>query len=206
MAPHAVHSREDFTMSDERIVDLHEFTTRQMRDVMGRFCTGVTIIAAVVDGVPQGFAAQSFVALSLEPPQILICPMKTSRSWAKIEPAGSFCVSILAEDQEDVSSNFGGKAEDKFANIDWEPNLHGNPRISGAVGYVDCTISHVIDGGDHWIIVARVDGLGEPVDDQRPLLFYRGAYLEIEPGVIEPEPEHESLENFLTALDRDAWY
>lgn len=193
-------------MADERIVDMHDFTSRQLRDVFGRFCTGVAVIASTVDDVPAGFVIQSFVALSLEPPQILICPMKTSRSWAKIEPAGTFCVSILAEDQEDVSGTFGGKSEDKFAGIDWEPNIHGNPRIPGAVGYVDCTISQVVDGGDHWIVIARVDGLGEPVDDQRPLLFYRGAYLEIESGVVEPEPEHEGVDAFLTAHDyRDVW-
>lgn len=192
-------------MADERIVDLQEFSTRQMRDVMGRFCTGVTIVAGMVDGEPQGFAAQSFVALSLEPPLIVICPGKTSRSWAKIEPTGTFSISILAEDQEHVSSTFGGKIDDKFSHVEWEPNMHGNPRIKGAAGYVDCRIEQILEGGDHWIVVAKVEGLGEPQDDQRPLLFYRGAYLEIEPGVVTPEPEHEQLDNFLTAWDPDLW-
>lgn len=193
-------------MTEERTVDMVDFTSRQLRDVLGRFCTGVTIIAGMNDGTPVGFAAQSFTALSLDPPLILVCPMKTSYSWGRIADGdGHFCVSILAEEQESVSSTFGGKVKDKFADIDWEPNAWGAPRIKGALGYLDCTISQIHDGGDHWIVVARVDTIGEPTDEQRPLLFYRGAYLEIEQGVVDPEPEHGDLANFLTAHYQDTW-
>ena len=70
---------------------------RRFRNVLGQFCTGVTIITTVDDGAPVGFACQSFAALSLEPPLVLFCPTKASRSWAAIERSGRFCVNVLAE-------------------------------------------------------------------------------------------------------------
>jgi 3-hydroxy-9,10-secoandrosta-1,3,5(10)-triene-9,17-dione monooxygenase reductase component len=44
------------------------------RQVLGHFCTGVTVITAVGDPGPAGFACQAFAALSLEPPLVLFCP------------------------------------------------------------------------------------------------------------------------------------
>jgi len=40
---------------------------RAFRQVLGQFCTGITIITTVHDDVPVGFACQSFAALSLDP-------------------------------------------------------------------------------------------------------------------------------------------
>ena len=79
---------------------------RAFRQVLGQFCTGITIITTVHDEVPIGFACQSFAALSLEPPLVLFCPTKVSRSWKAIEASGRFCVNVLREKQKDVSARF----------------------------------------------------------------------------------------------------
>ncbi|MDV3208931.1 MAG: flavin reductase family protein, partial [Rhodococcus ruber] len=71
---------------------------RTFRTVLGQFCTGVTIITTVDAGEPVGFACQSFAALSLDPPLVLFCPTKMSRSWTAIERSGRFCVNVLAEE------------------------------------------------------------------------------------------------------------
>ena len=55
---------------------------RTFRHVLGQFCTGITIITTLDGDVPIGFACQSFAALSLEPPLVLFCPTKMSRSLA----------------------------------------------------------------------------------------------------------------------------
>lgn len=68
---------------------------RTFRSVLGQFCTGITVITTVHDDVPVGFACQSFAALSLEPPLVLFCPTKVSRSWQAIEASGRFCVNVL---------------------------------------------------------------------------------------------------------------
>jgi 3-hydroxy-9,10-secoandrosta-1,3,5(10)-triene-9,17-dione monooxygenase reductase component len=149
------------------------------RRALGHFCTGVTVVAAIAEGEPVGFACQSFAALSLDPPLVLFCPAKTARTWPLIEASGSFCVSILAHHQSDVSATFGRAGEDKFAAVEWLPAPSGSPILDGVLTWVDCTIEHVLDGGDHWIVVGRVGALGDQDDgsrsssaaEGRPLLF-----------------------------------
>ena len=116
---------------------------RAFRKVLGQFCTGITIITTVHDDAPVGFACQSFAALSLDPPLVLFCPTKVSRSWQAIEASGKFCVNILAEKQKDVCARFGSREPDKFAGIDWQPvaagladprRLAGPHRLHGGIG------------------------------------------------------------------------
>src|ERR1700755_1015858 len=102
---------------------------RTRRIVRGQFCTGITVITTMQEGAPIGFACQSFAALSLEPPLVLFCPTKVSRSWQAIEARGQFCVNVLHEKQKDVSARFGSKESDKFGGIDWRPSKLGSPII-----------------------------------------------------------------------------
>lgn len=110
-------SSPDASVSAEQAID-----PRQFRTVLGQFCTGITIITTVDDGEPVGFACQSFAALSLDPPLVLFCPTKGSRSWAAIERTGKFAVNVLAEEQQAVCARFGSREPDKFAGIDWTPS------------------------------------------------------------------------------------
>ena len=100
---------------------------RAFRQVLGQFCTGITIITTVHDETPIGFACQSFAALSLDPPLVLFCPTKVSRSWTAIETSGRFCVNVLREQQKDVCARFGSTEPDKFAGIAWHPSPLGSP-------------------------------------------------------------------------------
>src|SRR5690242_8615995 len=107
-----------------------EIEPADYRRALGHFCTGVTVIAAIDgDGEPIGFACQSFAALSLDPPLVLFCPGKSSRTWPHIEAAGSFCVNVLSHEQRDVSMVFGRAGEDKFAAVDWAPAPSGAPAL-----------------------------------------------------------------------------
>ncbi|EKT77673.1 flavin reductase family protein [Rhodococcus sp. IEGM 248] len=177
---------------------------RRFRTVLGQFCTGVTIITTIDDGVPVGFACQSFAALSLEPPLVLFCPTKTSRSWAAIERSGIFCVNVLAEEQQSTCARFGSRDPDKFAGIDWTESPLGSPILTGSLAHIDCSLESVHDGGDHWVAFGRVSSLSE-IREERPLLFYRGQYTGIEPDKTVPAPWRDDLEAFLTTASEDTW-
>ncbi|MBJ7288846.1 3-hydroxy-9,10-secoandrosta-1,3,5(10)-triene-9,17-dione monooxygenase reductase subunit [Williamsia sp.] len=180
-----------------------DFDSRQFRTAMGQFCTGVTVITTLdAEGSPAGFACQSFAALSLDPPLVLFCPQKTSRSWKIIEAAGNFCVNILSNHQQDVSATFGAPGTDKFAAIEWDPSPSGLPVIKRSITWAECTVERVEDGGDHLIVIGRVSTLGEMLQD-KPLLFYRGGYLSTEhPRVT---PAQAELDDFLTWTGGDTW-
>ncbi|WP_249933177.1 flavin reductase family protein [Blastococcus sp. CCUG 61487] len=153
-----------------RIVD-----PRLMRDVLGHFASGVTVITAVTDEGPIGFTCQSFHSLSLDPPLIAFAPARTSRTWARLRELGRFCVNVLAEGQDDVSQNFARSGEDKFAGVPWTPSPHGAPVLDDVVAWIDGELWAEYDGGDHTIAVARVLDLGASAE-RRPLLFHRGSY------------------------------
>lgn len=179
---------------------------RMYRNVLGQFCTGITVITTVHDGKPTGFACQSFAALSLRPPMVLFCPTKVSRSWKAIEATGQFCVNILHEHQKAVSARFGSKETDKFAEIDWTPSKLGCPVIKGTLAHIDCTVHSVHDGGDHLVVFGAVHSLSDvPKKKPRPLLFYRGEYSGIEPEKNSPARWRNDLEAFLTATTPDTW-
>ena len=139
---------------------------RTFRHVLGQFCTGITIITTVHEDVPVGFACQSFAALSLDPPLVLFCPTKVSRSWQAIEASGKFCVNVLHEKQKDVSARFGSKDPDKFAGIDWVPSKLGSPVIDDTLAHIDCTVASVHDGGDHFVVFGAVHSLSEDSGDR----------------------------------------
>lgn len=177
---------------------------RQFRAVLGQFCTGVTIITTIDEGEPVGFACQSFAALSLDPPLVLFCPTKASRSWAAIERSGKFCVNVLAEEQQSTCARFGSREPDKFGGVEWSPSALGSPILTGSLAHIDCTVESVHDGGDHWVVFGRVSTMGE-IKDERPLLFYRGQYTGIEPDKTVPAPWRDDLEAFLTTSSEDTW-
>jgi 3-hydroxy-9,10-secoandrosta-1,3,5(10)-triene-9,17-dione monooxygenase reductase component len=164
-----------------------EVTPATFREVLGHFCTGVTVITADDGDERAGFACQSFAALSLEPPLVLFCPTRTSRTWPVIERAGRFVANILSWDQAAVSSAFGRSGPDKFAGTDWYDSPGGLPVLAGALTWLEAEIVSVTETGDHYLVVARVTELGES-SGERPLLFHRARYstTELEPAAPEP--------------------
>ncbi len=153
-----------------RIVD-----PREMRDVLGHFASGVTVVTAVTGGGPIGFTCQSFSSLSLDPPLVVFAPGRSSRTWPALRDIGRFCVNVLAVGQDAVSQNFARSGTDKFAGVRWRPSPHGSPVLDDVVAWIDGELWAEYDGGDHTLAVARVLDLGAD-GGRRPLLFHRGSY------------------------------
>jgi flavin reductase (DIM6/NTAB) family NADH-FMN oxidoreductase RutF len=151
------------------------FDAAKYRQVLGHFPTGVTVITAAPEGVPVGMAVGSFASVSLDPPLVAFFAGVGSSSWPKIEAAGSFCVNILAADQEDVCRRFASKQEDKFAGLGWKPAGSGSPLLEGVLAWIDCDIESVTEAGDHMCVMGRVREL-EVSQDSAPLVFFRGGY------------------------------
>jgi len=155
--------------------DASSFDTAKYRQVLGHFPTGVTVITAATAAGPVGMAIGSFASLSLDPPQVLFCAGQHSSTWPKVREVGSFCINLLAENQEDVCRVFASKADDKFAEIGWKHSGNGSPLLEGVLGYIDCTLETVVASGDHDIVVGAVTDL-EVLHEGGPLLFFRGGY------------------------------
>ncbi len=146
----------------------------RFREVLGHFASGVTVVTASGED-PVGFTCQAFAALSLDPAMVLLAPGKNSTSWPKIAEAGSFCVNILAADQEALARSFAISGGDKFTGVAWEHGpATGAPLLEGVVAWVECELEQIFDAGDHELVTGGVLALG--VGTGRPLLFYRGGF------------------------------
>ncbi|MFE4659806.1 flavin reductase family protein [Streptomyces hydrogenans] len=158
---------------DERApVDPAEF-----RRVLGHFASGVTLVTTVDGAGPTGFACQSFASLSLDPPLVAFMVARTSTTWPRIAAAGTFCVNILGADQGPLCRAFAVSGADKFAGVEWSPApVTGAPRLPDSPAWIDCAITAVHTGGDHLVVVGRVEALGADDGDAEPLLFHRGRF------------------------------
>ncbi len=148
---------------------------RTYREVLGQYASGVTVITTMVGKTPVGMTCQSFTSVSLDPPLVAFLPQKTSRAFAAIRQTRRFCVNFLAADQTEISGAFASRAEDKFVGIDWEPTASGSPLLAGTVGWVDCVVQDVHEAGDHYLVIGKVEDLGNG-EATKPLLFHQGRY------------------------------
>ncbi|WP_199848191.1 flavin reductase family protein [Streptomyces dysideae] len=152
----------------------------EFRRVLGNFATGVTVITAPAtagESTPAGFACQSFSALSLDPPLVAFMVGRTSTTWPRIARAGAFCVNVLGAHQGDLCRGFAVSGADKFAGVPYDAApASGAPRLAGTLAWIDCTIHAVHTGGDHLIVVGRVEALDTGGSDIAPLLFHRGRF------------------------------
>jgi 3-hydroxy-9,10-secoandrosta-1,3,5(10)-triene-9,17-dione monooxygenase reductase component len=160
----------------------------RFRQVLGHFCTGVTVITTVDERGPAGFACQSFAALSLDPPLVLFCPGRSSVTWPRIAAAGHFCANVLAGEQRELARVFGSSGPDKFAGVPWSPSSSGAPVLDGTLTWAGCAVEAVHEAGDHYVVLGRVTELGACRAGQ-PLLFYRGRYAATAPEPSDSPPE-----------------
>ena len=152
------------------------FNDRDFRSAMSQFCTGVVIVTGISEGRAVGFAAQSFVSVSLAPPLVSICPSKTSTSWPLLRAAGRFGINILGAAQHPLCMAFAKSGGDKVAQFGWAVSAAGTPVLEGTLGFVECTLEAEHDAGDHTLVVGRVHELDVFSIERSPLLFFRGRY------------------------------
>ena len=148
------------------------FDQTAYRQTMGNFATGVVVVTGLSDGEPVGFAAQSFVSLSLDPPLVAFSPGKSSSSWPRIRDTGSFGINILGQDQQGVCNDMAQSGQDKFANVSWRSGGTGAPMLADVLAFIECSIEAEHDAGDHTIVVGRVQDYQRVRNEAAPLLYF----------------------------------
>jgi flavin reductase (DIM6/NTAB) family NADH-FMN oxidoreductase RutF len=146
-----------------------------LRQVMGHFATGVTIITTLNKaGELHGLTANAFTSVSLEPPLLLISVDKKAESWPAFEESKVFTVNILAEDQEALSRKFAVSGGKKFEGVAYRVGANGAPIVEGVLAFIECTLYAAYDGGDHSIYLGEIQQA--EIHEGKPLLFFRGGY------------------------------
>lgn len=151
------------------------FDSRALRDALGDFATGVTVVSARgADGRPVGVTVNSFAAVSLDPPLVLWSLGRQSDYLAVFESCRHFAVNVLAADQLGYSLRFAQTARDNFDGIDWHAGAGDVPLLPGCCAWFECRSETRYPGGDHLILVGCVENIRR--EAKPPLIFHRGLY------------------------------
>ncbi|MEM6422340.1 MAG: flavin reductase family protein [Pseudomonadota bacterium] len=155
--------------------------TKALRNALGAFATGVTIVTTVEPpgtdgerGEPTGFTANSFTSVSLEPPILLVCLAHTAASYDLFRRADTFAVNVLSTSQEDIARIFATRGAEKFATVAWHAGIRGAPLIDGSLARFDCAVHQRVVAGDHDILLGRV--LAFSRHEGPPLVYHAGSF------------------------------
>lgn len=148
-------------------------TRRALRDALGRFATGVTVITCRGPDGPLGITVNSFASVSLDPALVLWSVDRASSRAAAFTAAPSFAIHILGREERDIAARFTRHGTD-FDGLDWTPDPDGLPRIHGTLARFDCARHAAHEGGDHLILIGAV--LRASFRAGAPLLFSQGHF------------------------------
>lgn len=148
-------------------------TTRALREALGQYATGVTVVTTNGPDGPIGLTANSFTSVSLDPALVLWCPARQSKRFNTFLNASHYAIHVLAADQLSLCRRFARSGDD-FGDLDVGKTPEGLPLLPGVLARFDCAAESRHDGGDHAILVGRVlRAITRPGD---PLLFWGGRY------------------------------
>jgi len=161
------------------------------RETLGHYPTGVAVVTAVADdGTPVGMVVGTFSSVSLDPPLIAFFPAASSKSFGQLRTARTFCVNVLAADQEPLCRQLSVSGPGKFDGVRWRPGPLGSPILDGVVSWIECTFEQIREAGDHYVVLGRVHELAVE-RSTLPLLFFQGGYGRFSPKsfIAVPDPE-----------------
>ncbi len=170
----------------DRIADAITFhpqtdQARLLRQALGRFATGVTVVTVDGPDGPMGMTVNSFASVSLDPPLVLWCPARGSSRHDAFVQAPAFAVHVLGAEQLDLCLRFT-RGGDGFDGLKVHANAEGAPAIEGVAARFDCTRYASHDGGDHTVLIGRVARVTVGGPDDHPLVFAAGRF-----GAFHPE-------------------
>jgi len=153
------------------------FTSRELRDALGRFATGVAVVTARDRlGAPVGMTMSSFNTVSLVPPLVLFSVARDAHSLEAMQTARGFAVNILGHAQADLSQRFARPHSNKWQAVSHSPGYGDAPVLADVLAHFECEPYAQHDGGDHVIFVCKVQRFATSAVEEDPLIFYRGHY------------------------------
>ena len=157
---------------DGEVHSLADFTQRDLRDALGRFVTGVTIVTTMTATGPLGMTVNSFSSVSLDPPLVLWSPARRSARFPAFEASSHFAIHVLAADQQPLAAHFSRHGG--FTGVPYTHGFGDAPLIGGCTARFECFHAVHYDGGDHLIVVGEVLRVAKA--ERPPLVFFRGTY------------------------------
>jgi len=153
-----------------------DLTQEAFRDAVARFAGGVGIAACWGNEGPVGLLVSSIAVLSVDPPRVLFCVRKASRSHAALFRARHCSLNILAESDQAEAERFSDpdRTHERFDASRWHLGPHRPPRHRTPLIGMTGAIAHRMDAGTHTVFV--LDVTAADVTDSMPLIYFDRRY------------------------------
>jgi len=149
-----------------------------LRKAMRHWTTGVAIVTSQWDGQSHGMTVNSLTSISLDPPRVVVTLANTTRTCRLVQQSGVFGVTILSEDQADISDRFAGRVPDgdnRFHDLRTFSLQSGAPLLNGGLAVLDCRVVHTYPMPNSTLFVGEVlEAHDSP--DGRPLVYLNRTY------------------------------
>lgn len=150
----------------------------QLRQAMRTWTSGVAVVTAQYEGERHGMTVSSFTSIALQPPMVIISLQTASRTHRLVLLAKAFAVTILAEEQQEISERFAGRLsdeEDRLAGLKTQTLVTGAPLLEGGLAWLDCRVTQAIPVGSNTLFLAEVVAVQQQKKG-RPLLYHQRRY------------------------------
>jgi len=153
-----------------------------LREVMRRWVTGVSIVTAEHNGHHHGATVNSLTSISIEPPIIAVTLAKGTRIHQMVLASGLFGVTLLAKTQQPISEIFSGKVadvQDRFEGLAYHVIFQQVPVLNGGLAALGCRVVHQYEMPNSTLFAGEVLAaeLGEA---QPPLVYVNRGYTGLE--------------------------
>ena len=145
-----------------------------LRQTLGMFATGVTVITTRAGDQVHGMTANAFMSVSMEPPLVLISVDRRTKMCNMLHEGQRFGVSVLASGQQDLSDRFAGRAGEGAGEPSFDI-VHETPVVDGSAAQFVSKVEKSYWGGDHSLFLGRVEFACYD-ESAQPLLFHGGQY------------------------------
>jgi flavin reductase (DIM6/NTAB) family NADH-FMN oxidoreductase RutF len=161
--------------SEEELLEIEgDDPAMALRQTLGMFATGVTVITTKVGEQIHGMTANAFMSVSLQPPLVLISVDRRTKMCNLLHEGQRFGVSVLAATQRDQSDRFAGRAGDPAEEPTFEI-VHETPLVDGSAAQFVSKVHKSYWGGDHSLFLGKVEYACYD-ETAQPLLFHGGQY------------------------------
>jgi flavin reductase (DIM6/NTAB) family NADH-FMN oxidoreductase RutF len=153
-----------------------------LREVMRRWATGVTIVTAENGANKHGATVSSLTSISIDPPLVTVTIAKGTRTHHLMKLAGTFGITILSDQQQTLSERFAGELtgdQDRFEGVNSNYIFEGIPVLEGGLAFLGCTIEYEYDMPNSTLFIGKVvtSELGEAAS---PLVYLNRKYRRLE--------------------------
>jgi flavin reductase (DIM6/NTAB) family NADH-FMN oxidoreductase RutF len=162
------------------------------RQAFRRHPASVVVVTYIdATGAPRGMTATAMTALSADPPSLIVCIDRATRTYEAVMQVPTFAIDMLAASQRRISQHCSKPGADKRLDERWlAPHVAPGdpPRLSGAMAHLVCTIDSALDAYTHTVVVGRVRAIWLNPLNPAPLLYHDGGYRRLATitGVDEP--------------------